>query len=252
MTSSQTPPVERPVVAVIGAGVMGAGIAQVLSAECRVRLHDVSGDQLADAMKRIEHGRFGLLAAVERGRTTAAAASAALGRIRPTTDLGAACADADVVVEAVPEDLGLKMTVFAELDARCPERTVLTSNSGGLPIVALAHATRRPERVLGWHWAQPTAVMRLAELVVHPTVADEAVALVADLARRCRKNPITVHDQPHEWGYVANRINAAARREAARIVEEGVATPDQVDQLVKDCFRWPMGPFEMQSTTSLD
>lgn len=252
MTSNRNHPGERHVVAVIGAGVMGAGIAQVLAAECDVRLHDVSDRQLSDAIHRIEHGRFGLLAAVERGRTTAEAASEALGRVRPTTDLDLACAEADLVVEAVPEQLGLKMTVFAELDARCPARTVLTSNSGGLPIVALAHATRRPDRVLGWHWAQPTAVMRLAELVVHPTVADDALALVADLARRCGKNPITVRDQPHEWGYVANRINAAVRREAARIVDEGVATPVQVDQLVKDCFRWPMGPFEMQSTTSLD
>jgi 3-hydroxybutyryl-CoA dehydrogenase len=252
MTSSPTRPDGLPVVAVIGAGVMGAGIAQVLSAECEVWLHDVSHDQLSDALRRIEHGRFGLLAAVDRGRTSTEAAAEALARVRPTADLAQACVEADLVVEAVPEDLGLKMTVFAELDARCPDRTVLTSNSGGLPVVALARATRRPDRVLGWHWAQPTAVMRLAELVVHPTVDTAAVAFVADLARRCGKNPITVRDQPHAWGYVANRINAAARREADRIVDEGVATPEQVDQLVKDCFRWPMGPFEMQSTTSLD
>jgi len=118
--------------------------------------------------------------------------------------------------------------------------------------VALAHATRRPAQVLGWHWAQPTPVMRLAELVVHDGVDPMALTTISDLAARCGKNPVVVRDQPEAWGYVANRIQAATRREAALIVAEGVASPEQVDQLVKDCFRWPMGPFEMQSTVSLD
>jgi 3-hydroxyacyl-CoA dehydrogenase len=240
------------VVAVIGAGVMGAGIAQVVAGVATVRLYDVAEGQLAAAMDRIEHGRFGLAAGVQRGKATAEEAAATLGRITPVAELAAACAGADVVVEAVPEELGLKIRVFAELDEVCSPEAVLTSNSGGLPIVALAHATRRPDRVLGWHWAQPTAVMRLAELVVHDGVADDALAVVTDLATRCGKNPVVVRDQPQAWGYVANRIQEATRREAQRIVDEGVADPDQVDQLVRDCFRWPMGPFEMQATTSLD
>jgi 3-hydroxyacyl-CoA dehydrogenase len=189
---------------------------------------------------------------VRRGKLTAADAAALTARIRPVSDLAAACAGTDVVVEAVPEDLGLKMRVFRDLDDACPSSTVLTSNSGGLPIVALAQVTRRPAQVLGWHWAQPAPVMRLAELVVHDDVDASAVALVSDLAARCGKNPVVVRDQPEAWGYVANRIQAATRREAQRIVDEGVASPEQVDQLVKDCFRWPMGPLEMQSTVSLD
>lgn len=241
-----------PTVAVIGAGVMGAGIAQVVAGIGNVRLFDIDEGQLAAAMRRIAHGRFGLAATVQRGRITAADAENTLGRIRTVRDLAEACAGADVVIEAVPEDLGLKMRVFRDLDEVAPDGTVLTSNSGGLPIVALAHATRRPARVLGWHWAQPTPVMRLAELVVHDAVDPRALAIVSDLAARCGKNPVVVRDQPEAWGYVANRIHAATRREAARIVEEGVASPEQVDQLVKDCFRWPMGPFEMQSTVSLD
>jgi 3-hydroxybutyryl-CoA dehydrogenase len=241
-----------PTVTVVGAGVMGAGIAQVVAGVCSVRLFDVDAGQLTAAMRRIEHGRFGLESAVQRGKLAAADAAATLERLRTVSDLADACADTDVVVEAVPEDLGLKMRVFRDLDEVCPPGTVLTSNSGGLPIVALAHATRRPAQVLGWHWAQPTPVMRLAELVVHDGVDPASVATVSDLAVRCGKNPVVVRDQPEAWGYVANRIQAATRREAARIVSEGVASPEQVDQLVKDCFRWPMGPFEMQSTVSLD
>jgi 3-hydroxybutyryl-CoA dehydrogenase len=241
-----------PTVTVVGAGVMGAGIAQVVAGVCDVRLFDIDSGQLAKAMRLIEHGRFGLEAGVRRGKLAAADAAVTLGRIRPVSDLADACTDTDVVIEAVPEDLGLKMRVFRELDEVCPPGTVLTSNSGGLPIVALAHATRRPAQVLGWHWAQPTPVMRLAELVVHDEVDPTSVATVCDLAARCGKNPVVVRDQPHAWGYVANRIQAATRLEAARIVAEGVASPEQVDQLVKDCFRWPMGPFEMQSTVSLD
>jgi 3-hydroxyacyl-CoA dehydrogenase len=250
MSSSGTDDV--PTVTVVGAGVMGAGIAQVVASVCSVLLFDVDRLQLETAMRRIEHGRFGLEAAVQRGKLAAPDADATLGRIRPVSDLADACTGADVVIEAVPEDLGLKMRVFRDLDEACPPATVLTSNSGGLPIVALAHATRRPAQVLGWHWAQPTPVMRLAELVVHDGVDPTALATVTDLATRLGKNPVVVRDQPEAWGYVANRIQAATRREAARIVAEGVASPEQVDQLVKDCFRWPMGPFEMQSTVSLD
>ena len=239
---------DRLAVAVVGAGLMGSGIAQVLAAAgCRVALQDVREEQLEAARNRVEHGPFGLRAAVARGKLDAAGVDAALDRISSTTDLAAACAGVDVVVEAVPEDLGLKMRVFRELDRLAPPAAILTSNSGGLPIVALAEATARPELVLGWHWAQPTAVMKLAELVVHACVSDDAVRTVSDLARACGKNPIVVRDQPMAWGYVANRIHAAARQEALRVVEEGIASPQDVDALMRDCFRWPMGPFAMEA-----
>ena len=235
-------------VTVVGAGLMGSGIAQVLAvAGCRVTLHDVRETQLEAAQGQIEHGHFGLRTAVSRGKLDAGELEAVLDRISGTTDLAEACSTADVVVEAVPEDLGLKIRVFKELDRLAPPAAILTSNSGGLPIVALAEATGRPGLVLGWHWAQPTAVMKLAELVVHASVSDEAVRRVSDLARACGKNPIVVRDQPMAWGYVANRIHAAARREAARVVEERLASPQDVDALMRDCFRWPMGPFEMEA-----
>jgi 3-hydroxybutyryl-CoA dehydrogenase len=239
---------DRPEVTVVGAGLMGSGIAQVLAtAGCRVTLHDVRESQLTAARHEVEHGRYGLRAAVARGLLDSAEAEQALDRLAVTTDLAAACGSVDLVVEAVPEDLGLKVRVFKELDRVAPPAAILTSNSGGLPIVALAEATSRPERVMGWHWAQPPPVMKLAELVVHASVSDETIHTVSALARACGKNPIVVRDQPMAWGYVANRVHAAARREAALVVEEGLASPQDVDALVKDCFRWPLGPFEMLS-----
>lgn len=237
---------DLPAVAVVGAGLMGSGIAQVLAtAGCRVTLHDVRESQLTAARHEVEHGRYGLRAAAGRGLLDSAQAEEALDRLTGTTDLAAACASVDLVVEAVPEDLGLKVRVFKELDHLAPATAILTSNSGGLPIVALAAATTRPELVMGWHWAQPPPVMKLAELVVHETVSQDTLRAVTELARACGKNPIVVRDQPMAWGYVANRVHAAARREAALVVEEGLASRQDVDALVKDCFRWPLGPFEM-------
>jgi len=235
-----------PVVGVVGAGIMGTQIAQVIAAAgCEVRLFDATPAQLPIAMDIIENGRFGLRRAVDRGKLTPDEVRATLARIRPVTTLAECVGQAGLTVEAVPEDLDLKCRVFRDTDELAPPRAILTSNSAGLPITALAYATRRPAQVVGWHWAQPCAVMRMAEIVRAPSTSEETIALVSDLARRCNKNPIVVKDQPEQWGYVANRINAAVRRESRRVVDEGICTEEEVDQLMKDCFRWPMGPFEL-------
>lgn len=241
-----------PVVAVIGAGIMGAGIAQALAvAGCDVRLNDVDEAALRRGMDTIENGRFGIRRAVARNKMTAADGEAALARIRPLLELGEACRGIDVAVEAVPEFLDLKCEIFRKMDEASPAAAILTSNAAGLPITALAWATRRPARVLGWHWAQPAPIMVLAEIIVHAGTDPDACETISALARRCGKNPIVIKDQPEEWGFVANRINRAVRIEARRVVEEGVATEDQVDTIMKDCFRWPMGPFEMQRPGSM-
>jgi 3-hydroxybutyryl-CoA dehydrogenase len=234
-------------VTVVGAGVMGSGIAQVLAATgYDVMLNDVEQAQLAKALDVIENGRYGLRRGVEVGKLDQQTCDRALSRIRTTTSLEEACAAAQVVVEAVPEDLALKVTLFRQLDRLCPEDAALTSNTAGFPIAALAAATDRPGYVLGWHWSQPCAVMPFAELISHPHADPSVVDLIVGMAKRCRKNPIVINDQPRVWGFVANRISYVIRRECDRIVEEGVATPDQVDALMRDCFRWPMGPFELQ------
>ena len=231
---------------VVGAGLMGAGIAQVLAlGGLEVVMNDLSDESLDRAAKRIEHGRFGIRKGVEIGKVEPAAAEAALGRLSGTTDLPEAVADADLVIEAVFEDFQLKTRLFHQLDAAAPPHAILASNSSGFSIGALAGATDRPERVIGWHWATPASVIRMAEIVVHRGTADAVRDAVVALARRCGKNPEVVNDQPLAWGFVANRVFAAAMREAREIVAEGVATPGQVDRLMKDCYRWPAGPFEM-------
>ncbi|WP_419933610.1 3-hydroxyacyl-CoA dehydrogenase family protein [Candidatus Palauibacter sp.] len=232
--------------AVVGAGLMGAGIAQVLAlGGLEVVMNDLGEEALDRAAKRIEHGRFGIRKGVEIGKVDAAVAEGALGRLSGTTDLSEAVADADLVIEAVYEDFQLKTRLFRRLDAAAPPHAILASNSSGFSIGALAGATDRPERVIGWHWATPASVIRVAEIVVHRGTADAVRDAVVALAHRCGKNPEVVQDQPLAWGFVANRVFTAALREAREIVAEGVATPEQVDRLMKDCYRWPAGPFEM-------
>jgi 3-hydroxybutyryl-CoA dehydrogenase len=232
-------------IGVLGAGVMGGGIAQVTAiAGYETVCYDIAADALARGREHATTGRFGLESAVERGKLTRQQADAALARIDFTSSFDDVT-DTDLVIEAVPERLDLKIEVFRELDATAPERTILASNTSGLPITALAAATDRPDRVIGWHWASPAPVMRLAEIVVTPQTSEETVATVTETARACNKNPVVVKDNPMAWGFVANRVYFAMVREAQRVVGEGIATRDEVDQLMIDCFRWPSGPFGM-------
>jgi 3-hydroxybutyryl-CoA dehydrogenase len=231
---------------VIGGGIMGSGIAQVLAVSgIDVDLHDIDSAALERAQRTIEDGPFGMRASVARKKLSPDDFEIARNRIRYCPTLEEACAAAECLIEAVPEDLALKMQMFKKFDRLAPQEAILTSNTAGLPIAAMAYATERPQLVMGWHWAQPCIVIKMAELIVHRETAPEAVDLVQQLARRCGKNPHVVKDQPREWGFVANRIMLQVRREAQKIVDEGVATPDDVDALVKDCFRWPVGIFEM-------
>ena len=229
----------------MGAGVMGSGIAQVMAiAGHEVVCYDVSADALDKGRGVVDTGRFGVKGAVERGKLTSEEAEAALSRITFTSDLDQV-ATADVVIEAVPERLDLKIKVFRDLDRRCGDNTILASNSSGFPIVAMAEATERPDKVVGWHWASPAPVMKLAEIVRAPSTSDETIETVRRLAANAGKNPIVVKDTARTWGYVANRVYGAMSREARRVVEEGIATREEVDQLMVDCFRWPTGPFGM-------
>ena len=228
-------------IGVIGAGVMGSGIAQVLAVSgCQVVCYDIAPAALERAAALLRTGRYGLDGAVARGKLSAAEATAAAARITFSTELAEAVA-VDVVVEAVPENLDLKVELFRSLDAIAPSGTVLASNSSGFPIAALAAATARPEMVIGWHWASPVVVMPLAEIVRTPQTDELVVQRICALAAAAGKNPIVVNDQPATWGYVVDRVYAKARAEAGAVVAEGVATAEQVDQLMMDAFRWPAG-----------
>ncbi len=232
-------------VGVLGAGVMGSGIAQVTAtAGCPTVCYDVDPDAVARGRSLVTTGRYGLTRGVERGKLTQADADAALERLRFTADFDDA-ATADVVIEAVPERLALKVEVFRQLDRVAPPDAILASNTSGFPIAAFAAATDRPGSVIGWHWASPAPVMRFAEVVRTRATADATVETVCALARRCGKSPVVVRDVDTAWGFVANRVYGAMLVEAGRVVQEGVATAEDVDQLMRDCFGWPTGPFGM-------
>ncbi|MCU1454126.1 MAG: putative 3-hydroxybutyryl-CoA dehydrogenase (Beta-hydroxybutyryl-CoA dehydrogenase) [Acidimicrobiales bacterium] len=232
-------------VVVIGAGVMGSAIAQVLAtAGCHVVCCDRSTDQLAAAARLVVHGRYGWERAVERAKLSAADATAARLRLTFADDL-AAVASADVVVEAIPEDLAAKMALFAEVGGRAADAVVLASNTSGLPVVALAAAAGRPSRLLGWHWSSPAQVMSLAEIVRTELTDDDAIATVTELAVRCGKHPVLVRENPQAWGFVANRVLRAAIREARLVEAEGVASAADIDAIMVGAFGWPVGPLSV-------
>ena len=230
---------------VAGAGVMGSGIAQVLAvAGHEVVCTDLAESSLGAAREAVETGRFGVRSAVERGKLTTDQADRALQRLTFTTDTDA-LTDRYLVIEAIPELLDLKVRFWRELDAIADRGTIFASNSSGFPVVAMAAATDRPDRFVGWHWASPAPVMRLAEIVRARGTSDETVDAVVAMAEGAGKNPVVVGDTDTRWGYVTNRVYFAMIREAMAVVDEGIAERDQVDQLMVDCFRWPAGPFGM-------
>jgi 3-hydroxyacyl-CoA dehydrogenase len=233
-------------VGVLGAGVMGAGIAQVAAtAGYETVCYDIDADALARGLEHVTTGRYGFARGVERGKLSQADADAARARLSFSSSFDEAAA-VDLVVEAVPEKLELKQQVFRDLDAAAPAGTILASNTSGFPIGQIAEVTTRPELVVGWHWASPPAVMRLAEIVRTNVTSDATVQTIVDVATACGKNPVVITDAPSgTWGFVANRVYAAMLREANAVIDEGIATREQVDMLMVDCFRWPVGPFGM-------
>lgn len=232
-------------IGVIGAGVMGSGIAQVTAtAGYPTTCHDIDEAALERAHAHVTSGRYGFERGVERGKLTRNEADAALARLSFSPSL-ADTAAADLVIEAVPEHLDVKVRLFRELDRIAPEPTILASNTSGFPIVAMAASTDRPDRVIGWHWASPAPVMRLAEIVCTRETSDATVTTVREAAAACGKNPVVVQDTTQAWGFVANRVYFAMVAEAQRVVDAGIATTADVDALMVDCFRWPVGPFGM-------
>jgi 3-hydroxybutyryl-CoA dehydrogenase len=232
-------------IGVLGAGVMGSGIAQVVAiAGYETICYDVDAAALTAGRDHVTVGRYGLDGAVTRGKLARDAADAALARLSFTASFDEAAA-ADLVIEAVPEKLELKIRVFRDLDRVAPDHTILASNTSGYPIAAMAASTDRPDRVIGWHWASPAPVMKLAEIVTTRDTSDATTAAVHEIAAKCGKNPVIIRDTSTAWGFVTNRVYGAMIREAMAVINEGVATADQIDQLLVDCFRWPTGPFGM-------
>ena len=234
-------------IGVIGGGVMGSGIAQALAVGgARVTVRDLNEALIEKSRSTIVDGRYGLKRGIERGKTTQEDADAALGRLTFTTSLQD-LKDADLVIEAVPEDLELKKKVFAELDGVAGQETIFASNTSGLAIsdISKAVSEERRKRFIGMHWFSPAPVMKLVELVYAPETAEETIAALESLCQRAGKATVRVKDAPGRYGFIANRIYFAAVREAQKVLEEGIATPEDINKAMVFGFNWPVGPLAM-------
>ena len=238
-------------IAVLGAGTMGAGIAQCLADHGRdVTLTDIDAAALERARRRITTSRATLEAA---GLQTADASTEGDRRLATSTDLGESVAEADLVIEAVPENIDLKCRIFAELDRLAPPRTALVSNTSGLSITQLGQATGRPELVAGFHWWNPAELVPLVEVTSGESTDPQLIEQLIELATQLGKQPIHVRrDVP---GFVGNRLQFAVFREALHLVEQGVVSPEDLDRAMTGGpgFRWGfLGPLQAADFGGLD
>lgn len=236
-------------VAVLGAGLMGHGIAQVASqfGGYEVYLRDVEQRFLDRGVSMI---RDSLERFVRKGALSEAEAGRVLERIHPTLSLEEAVGGADLVIEAAPENLEVKRKLFEEVDRLAPQHAILASNTSSISITTLGSYTRRPAKVVGMHFMNPPQLMKLVEIVRGQLTDDETVETVKRVAERLGKETVVVNkDTP---GFVVNRILVPALNEAVQLVEEGVASPEDIDKAVRLGLNWPMGPLTLLDYVGLD
>jgi 3-hydroxybutyryl-CoA dehydrogenase len=233
---------------VVGAGTMGAQIAMVAALAGYV----TSATDLTDtALERAEAQLRGRLERdVAKGRRTREDVDAAFARLSFTTVLDSAASGADLVIEAAVEKLEIKRELFARLDELTPPHAILTTNSSAIMSSQLADATQRPDRVANMHFFNPALVMRCVEVVRSPATSDATVEAVIDLARRLGKEPVVLAKEIP--GFVANRILGAVRDEAIFLLEQGVASVEDIDTACRTALGYPMGPFELMDLTGID
>jgi 3-hydroxyacyl-CoA dehydrogenase len=229
----------------LGGGVMGGGIAQVFAvAGYDVVVRDINDEAIAKTRHAIEDGKWGVKRAVERGKLAFDDALAAMARVSYTTDAGdlAAC---DIIIEAIPENLELKQKVFAELDSLVKPEAIFASNTSGFCIQDIARdvSDARKERFVGMHFSNPVSVMRMCEVVWTPQNSPEVIETARRLAEAAGKEVSMVKDTPGTYGFILNRVFAAAAREARAIVEAGIATREDVDRAMITGRNWPSGFF---------
>ena len=234
-------------VCVLGAGIMGSGIAQVVGAAgFEVSIRDLEDRFIEKGLATI---KFHLDRAVEKEKIDSKAAIATMDRIKGTTDFQEAVADADLVIEAVVEDMRVKKKVFAEMDATCKPDTILASNTSGLSITEVASATKRPDKVLGVHFFNPAPVMQLVELIRGYVTSDHTVATTKTFVEKLGKTPIEVKEAP---GFAVNRILCPMINEAIFVYSEGIATAEDIDQAMILGANHPMGPLALADLVGLD
>ncbi len=234
-------------VAVLGAGTMGHGIAQVTAmAGHSVAMRDIEESILADGLAAIESNLQG---GVERDKLTEAEMDATLERIDTTLDLSAAVADADLVIEAVPEDLDLKQDTVREVEAAAPGDAVIATNTSSLSVTAIAGALDRPGRAIGLHFFNPVHIMDLVEVVVAETTDEETVEFAREYVDGIDREVVEVRDSA---GFASSRLGVALGVEAVRMLEAGVAGPRDIDRAMELGYNHPMGPIELGDVVGLD
>jgi 3-hydroxybutyryl-CoA dehydrogenase len=234
-------------IAVLGAGTMGRGIAHVAAlAGYRTRLYDTLEKARADARSTIHKN---LDKGVSLGKIEAGAAAAAKDGLALEGELAAAVTGADLVIEAVPESMALKIDLFREVARHAPREALFASNTSALSVTEMAGSTDRPDRFAGMHFFNPVHVMKLLELVRGLQTSPETVAALRQVGERMGKEVVVVSDTP---GFATSRINALIGNEAFRMLEQGVASAEDIDKAIKLGLNHPMGPFEMADLVGLD
>jgi 3-hydroxybutyryl-CoA dehydrogenase len=233
-------------VAVIGAGTMGNGIAQVFAQQGHaVRLIDVSAEALNEALETI---RGSLARLVKKGTIEAGKADEAVGRIKVGSGIEDA-ADAELVVEAASENPSLKFALFDQLDKATPASTILATNTSSISITEIASHTSRADKIIGMHFMNPVPVMQLVEVIRGQLTSDATTTQVMELAKALGKTPVEVNDYP---GFVSNRVLMPMINEAVFCVMEGVAAPEAIDTVMKLGMAHPMGPLALADLIGLD
>ena len=238
---------EWKVVGVVGGGSMGSGIAYEVARnlDARVIVREADAHTLARARANVERL---VERPVQKGQITREVADAWLARFRWTTELEDLAA-ADIVIEAVFENLALKQEIFAKLDSVCQPGAILASNTSGLPITQIASATQRPERVLGLHFFNPVPAMKLVEIIRAYQTSDETVTRSQAFCALLKKETVLAKDYP---GFITTRIGMAIIAEAIRCLEEGIGTAEDIDKAIRLGYNFPMGPLELADLVGLD
>ncbi len=234
-------------IGVIGAGTMGRGIAYAAAlGGYRTILEDVMPETLAKGMAWI---RQSLDEGVQRGKVEAAARDGALGRIETSSSVENACREADFLIEAVPEEMELKLELFTLFDKFAKPKAVLASNTSSLSVAEMAEMTYRPELCVGMHFFNPVPKMRLIEIVKAPKTSEETIAVCREVGARMGKEVVVVKESP---GFITTRVNALIGNEAFAMLEAGIASAEDIDKALKLGLNHPMGPFELVDLVGLD
>ncbi len=234
-------------IAILGAGVMGHGIAQVCAqAGYEVNMRDIKDEFVQSGVSKVK--KF-LSGSVEKQRMTQAQADEVVGRIKGLTDLKESVQDVDLVIEAISEDINIKKDMYKELDQICRPDTIFASNTSAQSITEMAMVTKRQDKFIGMHWFNPAQLMRGVEVVIQAKTSNETRDTIVDLCKKLGKEPGVCQDSP---GFVVNRLLQIWYNEGLNMYDEGIAEPTDIDTALKVGYNFRMGPFELRDLVGMD